>query len=122
MRTASQRRGRAGQRPCGSVARWRALLAATALLAGAAGLARACTVVQLLNDGFATNALYLMRAIPIFYRQNGTLYVDNTDFPYSCGQDGGFHDFFKYEEHLADWCAARALACFLAAVRRQRVS
>lgn len=64
-----------------------------------------CTVVELQNDGFATNMLYLMHAIPIFYQQNGTLYIDNTNFPYNCAQDGGFHDFFKYDEHLVPWCA-----------------
>jgi hypothetical protein len=67
-------------------------------------VARACTVVELQNDGFATNALYLMHAIPIFHGQNGTLYLDNTDLPYACSPDGGFHDFFKYEEYLVPWC------------------
>jgi hypothetical protein len=66
---------------------------------------QSCTVVELQNDGFATNMLYLMHAIPIFYQQNGTLYIDNTDFPYTCAQDGGFHDFFRYDEHLVPWCA-----------------
>lgn len=31
----------------------------------------ACTIFQFQNDGFASNALYLLRAIPIFLRQNG---------------------------------------------------
>ena len=64
----------------------------------------ACTVVQLRGDvGFATNALYLMRAAPIFHGQNGTLFVDNTDFQYSCAQDGGWHDFFAHDERLVPW-------------------
>ena len=140
------------------------LLYAAALLL-LATTCQACTIFQFQNDGFASNALYLLRAIPIFYGQNGagtsacipcavqhaaghamlcclshvracaqpdmtlasashmevdcrrvmtelgstlptcagTLYLDNTDFPYACGEDGGFHDFFKDDEHLVPW-------------------
>ena len=80
------------------------LLGALLLLFNSISAGQACTVVELQNDGFATNMLYLMHAIPIFYQQNGTLYIDNTNFPYNCAQDGGFHDFFKYDEHLVPWC------------------
>jgi hypothetical protein len=47
-----------------------------------------------------------MRAIPIFYGQNGTLFLDNSAFPYACSADGGFHEFFKYDEHLVPWWVA----------------
>ncbi|CAL8466399.1 g5935 [Coccomyxa elongata] len=60
-----------------------------------------------------------MHAIPIFYQQNGTLYIDNTNFPYNCAPDGGFHDFFKYDEHLVPWSAAKEAA---AGDRCRRVS
>ena len=46
---------------------WWLLLAAIML----AACSRACTVFQLQNDAFASNMLYLMRAIPIYYKQNG---------------------------------------------------
>ena len=73
------------------------------LLASSLAHSHACTVFEFQNDGFASNALYLMRAIPIFYGQNGTLFLDNRAFPYACSADGGFHDFFKYDEHLVPW-------------------
>lgn len=89
------------------------LLAAVLLLFNNITAGRACTIVELQNDGFATNMLYLVHAIPIFYQQNGTLYIDNTNFPYNCAQDGGFHDFFKYDEHLVPWCDATPATCCL---------
>ena len=79
------------------------LIAALLLLLISIPAGQGCTVVELQNEGFATNMLYLMHAIPIFYQQNGTLYIDNTNFPYTCAQDGGFHEFFRYDEHLVPW-------------------
>jgi hypothetical protein len=75
----------------------------TAVFLSLLSLSLACTVLEMQGDGFATNAMYLLHAIPIFLRQNGTFFIDSSAFPYSCNEGGGFMDFFKYEELIVPW-------------------
>ena len=74
-----------------------------AIVLGFLRVSAACTVLELQADGFATNAMYLMHAIPIFLNQNGTLFIDSTAFPYTCDDDGSIMDFFKDEELFVPW-------------------
>ena len=74
-----------------------------ALVLGLLRLSAACTVIELQADGFATNAMYLMHAIPIFLNQNGTFFIDSTAFPYTCEEGGGIMDFFMDEELFVPW-------------------
>ena len=75
----------------------------TAVLLSLLSLSSACTVLELQGDGFATNAMYLLHAIPIFLKQNGTFFIDSSAFPYFCNKGRGFMDFFRYEELFVPW-------------------
>lgn len=65
--------------------------------------AEGCTIVELDSSGFANNAYSLLHALPMFYRRNGTFYLDNSHFNYRCSDDGGWHDFFSGEEDIVPW-------------------
>lgn len=56
-----------------------------------------CTVIELQGSGFASNAVHLLHAVPIYDGNNGTLFVDNSAFTYQCEEGGGWHDFFATE-------------------------
>ncbi|EIE21427.1 hypothetical protein COCSUDRAFT_56647 [Coccomyxa subellipsoidea C-169] len=51
-----------------------------------------------------------MHAVPIFDGNNGTFFLDNTQFAYKCEEGGGWHDFFAYQDHLVPWSAAKERA------------
>lgn len=52
--------------------------------------ARACTIFELNDSGFAANAVHLLHMEPIFGGDNnGTLFVDATKFAYKCSEGGG---------------------------------
>ncbi|CAL8469442.1 g8983 [Coccomyxa elongata] len=41
--------------------------------------------------------------VPIFHNTNGTFFLDNTKNHYKCSEDGGWHDFFAWEDQLVPW-------------------
>ena len=65
--------------------------------------AQACTIIELDSSGFADNAYSLLHALPMFFRRNGTFFLDNSRFDYRCSKDGGWHDFFSGEENIVPW-------------------
>ena len=71
---------------------------------------RPCTIFEFADSGFAANAIHLMHAVPIFDGNNGTFFLDNTQFAYKCEEGGGWHDFFAYQDHLVPWSAAKERA------------
>jgi hypothetical protein len=85
-------------------------LLAFALVSVRLALVRSCTVIELGSAGFVSNAIGLLHAIPMFHKQNGTLFIDNTNLNYKCDPDGGWHDFFSGEEHLVPWSAPKEQA------------
>lgn len=70
----------------------------------------ACVVIELDGTGFANNANTLLHAVPMFLGQNGTTFLDNTNFNYKCSEDGGWHDFFSGEEELVPWSETKERA------------
>ena len=66
-------------------------------------ISSACTVLELQQDGFATNAMYLLHALPIFSKQNGTFFLDSSAFPYTCNEGSGLMDFFLPEDIVVPW-------------------
>ena len=68
-----------------------------------------CTIVKLDSSGFASNAYSLLHALPIFYRRNGTFFLDNSDFHYRCSEDGGWHEFFSGEDKIVPWSRPKEL-------------
>jgi hypothetical protein len=80
----------------------------------------ACTVIELDPTGFVNNAMTLLHAIPMFLRQNGTVFVDNTNFQYKCSDDSGWHDFFSGEEDLVPWSPVKEAAGGEACARYNR--
>ena len=85
------------------------LIAAVGLLHLCATV-RPCTIFEFADSGFAANAIHLMHAVPIFDGNNGTFFLDNTQFAYKCEEGGGWHDFFAYQDHLVPWSAAKERA------------
>lgn len=67
-------------------------------------------MIELDNSGFVSNAIGLLHAIPMFHKQNGTLFLDNTNFQYKCDPDGGWHDFFSGEDFLVPWSGPKEQA------------
>lgn len=69
-----------------------------------------CTIITLDNSGFASNAYSLLHALPIFYRRNGTFFLDNSEFNYRCSENGGWHEFFSGEDKIVPWSRPKELA------------
>ena len=69
-----------------------------------------CTIITLDSSGFASNAYRLLHALPIFYRRNGTFFLDNSDFNYRCSENGGWHEFFSGEDKIVPWSRPKELA------------
>ena len=67
--------------------------------------ADACTIFVFSGAGFAANAFAIAHMVPIFHKMNGTLFIDNKDNYYKCSEEGGWHDFFAWEEELVPWTA-----------------
>ena len=57
----------------------------------------ACTVLELTGAGFAANAVHILHAYTLFAHNNGSIYLNSSGFEYKCGQDGGWHDFFRFD-------------------------
>ena len=85
-------------------------LLAFILLSVPLAVVRTCTVIELSSAGFVSNAIGLLHAMPMFHKQNGTLFLDNTSFNYKCDPDGGWHDFFSGEEHIVPWSSPKEQA------------
>jgi hypothetical protein len=63
---------------------------------GFATVLQACTVLELTGAGFAANAVHVLHAFTVFSQNNGTLYLNSTEFQYKCASEGGWHDFFDF--------------------------
>lgn len=61
-----------------------------------AQLAHGCIVLELTGAGFAANAVHVLHAYTLFSENNGTLYLNSTEFQYKCNSEGGWHDFFDF--------------------------
>ncbi|EIE21571.1 hypothetical protein COCSUDRAFT_56782 [Coccomyxa subellipsoidea C-169] len=48
------------------------------------------------HKGFAANAVHILHAYTVFSQNNGTLYLNSTEFQYKCANEGGWHDFFDF--------------------------
>jgi hypothetical protein len=70
-------------------------------------LALCCTIYEFNGSGFAANAFAIVHMVPIFHNTNGTFFLDNTKNFYKCSEDGGWHDFFAWEDQLVPWTAER---------------
>lgn len=66
-------------------------------------LIRCCTIYEFNGSGFAANAFALVHMVPIFHNTNGTFFLDNTNNHYKCSEDGGWHDFFTWDDQLVPW-------------------
>lgn len=73
---------------------------ATFLLLKLAALVRCCTVYEFNGSGFAANAFAIAHMVPIFHNTNGTFFLDNTNNHYKCSEEGGWHDFFAWEDQV----------------------
>ncbi len=93
---ASPGRGRAGLRA-------HPLLALAALGSLCAG-ARGCSVLRLQGSGFASNAIHVLHAVPVYDGTNGTLFLDSSRFRYACEEGGGWHDFFATQARAPTAC------------------
>lgn len=97
---------------------------------------RACTVWKMGNHGLASAANNLFLAFPVFYGTNGTFFLDNRDFSYSCseteGWQNGWHDFFitddvinwkpEHERDFGDVCVKMELEAIIPLVREVGLS
>jgi hypothetical protein len=63
-----------------------------------ATLAQCCTIYEFNGSGFAANAFAIAHMVPIFHDTNGTFFLDNTNNHYKCSEEGGWHDFFAWED------------------------
>ena len=86
---------------------WLSVIAVIALWGHAT---QGCTIIMLDSSGFASNAYSLLHALPIFYRRNGTFFLDNSDFNYKCSENGGWHEFFSGEDKIVPWSRPKELA------------
>ena len=59
-----------------------------------------CTVYEFNGSGFAANAFAIAHMVPIFHNTNGTFFLDNTKNHYKCSAEGGWHDFFGWEDQV----------------------
>ena len=70
-----------------------------------------------MGSGFTNNAYSLLHAVPMFLRQNGTIFLDSSNFQYKCSDDGGWHDFFSGEEDVVPWSSPKEAAAGHACAR-----
>ena len=70
-------------------------------------VALCCTIYEFNGSGFAANAFAIAHMVPIFHNTNGTFFLDNTNNYYKCSEDGGWHDFFAWEDQLVPWTAEK---------------
>ena len=68
-----------------------------------------CTIYEFNGSGFAANAFAIAHMVPIFHSTNGTFFLDNTKNHYKCSAEGGWHDFFGWEDQVRPSRAALAL-------------
>ncbi len=69
----------------------------------------ACSVLQFHWSGLGAHINGLWSALPALYGSNGSVYLDNTEFPYMCTEGGGWHDYFQTESgFLQPWTPALA--------------
>ena len=71
-------------------------------------LVRGCTIYEFNGSGFAANAFAIAHMVPIFHSTNGTFFLDNTKNHYKCSEEGGWHDFFGWEDQVRPVQAAQA--------------
>lgn len=62
-----------------------------------------CTIYEFNGSGFAANAFAIAHMVPIFHNTNGTFFLDNTKNHYKCSAEGGWHDFFGWEDQVRSW-------------------
>lgn len=67
-----------------------------------------CTIYEFNGSGFAANAFAIAHMVPIFHNTNGTFFLDNTRNHYKCSAEGGWHDFFGWEDQVRPSRAALA--------------
>ena len=76
------------------------------VLLGATG-SDACSVLQFHWSGLGAHISGLWNALPAIYGSNGSVYLDNSDFPYMCTEGGGLHDYFQTDAgFLEPWTPA----------------
>ena len=73
---------------------------ATLLILQLSLLVRGCTIYEFNGSGFAANAFAIAHMVPIFHNTNGTFFLDNTKNHYKCSAEGGWHDFFGWEDQV----------------------
>lgn len=64
-------------------------------------LVRCCTIYEFNGSGFAANAFTIAHMVPVFHNTNGTFFLDNTNNHYKCSEEGGWHDFFGWEDQVS---------------------
>ena len=72
-----------------------------------------CTIYEFNGAGFAANAFAVAHMVPIFHNTNGTFFLDNTWNYYKCSEEGGWHDFFSWEDQVSssyNWKGGGGLA------------
>ena len=73
-------------------------------------LVQCCTVYEFNGSGFAANAFALVHMVPVFHNTNGTFFLDNTWNHYKCSEEGGWHDFFSWEDQVSAIAGGKAEA------------
>ncbi|KAK9840749.1 hypothetical protein WJX81_002183 [Elliptochloris bilobata] len=81
---------------------WLGFLLGACVIASLAGQSTACTVFKFDISGFAANVRHLLLAYGVL-SENGTIFLDNRNFPYKCTELGGWHDFFDSEPIIKEW-------------------
>ena len=83
-------------------------LLVAALILGTTG-SDACSVLQFHWSGLAAHISGLWDSLPALYGSNGSVFIDNAEFPYRCTEQGGWHDFFETDDgFLQPWTPALA--------------
>ncbi len=62
-----------------------------------------CTIYEFNGSGFAANAFAIAHMVPIFHNTNGTFFLDNTRNHYKCSAEGGWHDFFGWDDQVRSY-------------------
>jgi hypothetical protein len=83
------------------------------ILSQLAALVRCCTIYEFNGSGFAANAFAIAHMVPIFHNTNGTFFLDNTNNHYKCSEEGGWHDFFAWEDQVCPIFCTSLTACNL---------
>ncbi|CAL5229793.1 g13185 [Coccomyxa viridis] len=67
-------------------------------------LSLGCTILELTDEGFSRNVLWLLHGYSLYTPANGTFYLDATQWPFKCTDTGGWGDFFATSDELVlDW-------------------